>query len=129
VYTAVKDIGRKTEIGVKVRSNDGDDVMVVSELTYHPDCGEVFLPTEATPFIAVLALPGDDVKPGDLRGFYFDGTVGVQAFPNVWHQGMYVIDGAAKFHGKQGMLHCCVKVYLEEEFGRKACFKMVKPKH
>ena len=31
---------------------------------YHPDGGQLFFPLEARPFLVPLALPGDDVRPG-----------------------------------------------------------------
>ena len=37
---------------------------------YHPDGGQLFFPLDGSPFVAPLALPGDDVKPDDFVAFY-----------------------------------------------------------
>ena len=39
---------------------------------------KVFYPTNGDSFVALLALPGDDVTPRDFVAFYFDGSCGLQ---------------------------------------------------
>src|SRR5262249_12518557 len=56
------------------------------EANYHPDGGQIFMPLDGTPFIALLALPGDDVKVSDFRAFRCDGKRGIHIAPGVWHQ-------------------------------------------
>ncbi|WAR17057.1 ALLA-like protein, partial [Mya arenaria] len=128
-YVSVKDIGRRMEVGTICEEEQSPDnkYVLVSEITFHPDCGEVFYPKNGDPFIAVLALPGDDLTLEKLKGFYFDGTSGLQALPNVWHQGMYTFGSSAEFLGKQGVLHCVIAANFEKEFGRKVCLKLEKP--
>ena len=53
---------------------------------YHPDGGQLFFPQERKPFIAPLALPGDEVTPTDFMAFYFDGTCGLYIHPGIWMQ-------------------------------------------
>ena len=85
-------------------------VILTREANYHPDGGQVFFPLVPTPFILLLALPGDDIKLEDFVGFYFDGTYGIQIYPNIWHQPIFPISGFAQFKTKQGAVHACVKV-------------------
>ncbi|XP_052762081.1 X-ray repair cross-complementing protein 5-like [Mya arenaria] len=61
-YVSVKDIGRRMEVGTICEEEQSPDnkYVLVSEITFHPDCGEVFYPKNGDPFITVLALPGDD---------------------------------------------------------------------
>jgi ureidoglycolate lyase len=86
------------------------------EANYHPDGGQVFSPTRGTPFVALLAKPGDDVRPEDFVAFYFDGTYGVHINPSVWHQPVFPLDSRAVFDDKQGRVHACVAVDFISEF-------------
>ena len=87
------------------------------EFNYHPDSGQVFFPRNKSPFVALLALPGDDVKPEDFVGLYFDGSCGFQLKPNVWHQAMLPLSNTAEFKNKQGRVFACVPVDMVKEFG------------
>ena len=87
-------------------------------LNYHPDGGQVFYPQKQTPFVAVLALPGDDLKPEDVVAFYFDGTCGMQIKTDIWHTGMVPLVDEAIFDGKQGKVHGCVEMDSCTEFGK-----------
>lgn len=89
----------------------------VREANYHPDGGQVFYPLDGTPFVALLALPGDDISPADFIAFYCDGSFGVQIYPNIWHQPVFPIAQQATFMGKQGKVHACVACDLVSEFG------------
>ena len=93
-----------------------NNTVLTREANYHPDGGQVFFPLVPTPFILLLALPGDDIKLEDFVGFYFDGTYGIQIYPNIWHQPIYPISGFAQFKTKQGAVHACVKVDTLLEF-------------
>ncbi|WAR17092.1 hypothetical protein MAR_031686, partial [Mya arenaria] len=108
-YVSVKDIGRRMEVGTICEEEQSPDnkYVLVSEITFHPDCGEVFYPKNGDPFITVLALPGDD----------FGKT----------ERGMYTFGSSAEFLGKQGVLHCVIAANFEKEFGRKVCLKLEKP--
>tara|TARA_Y100000310_G_C20574496_1_gene759775 strand:+ start:375 stop:1127 length:753 start_codon:yes stop_codon:yes gene_type:complete len=90
--------------------------VLTREANYHPDGGQVFHPITKKPFILLLALPRDDIQLEDFIAFYFDGTCGVQIFPNIWHQPVYPIDDQAVFMTKQGKVHACVGVDTLEEF-------------
>ena len=72
------------------------------EENYHPDGGQVFYPiTENTEFVLLLALEGDDVKPENFVGFYFDGSAGCQIKSNIWHQPVYTFESNKLFMTKQ----------------------------
>ncbi|MDX2002699.1 MAG: ureidoglycolate lyase [Chitinophagales bacterium] len=90
--------------------------VLVREANYHPDGGQVFFPKNGEPFVALLALPGDDVRPEDFRAFYCDGSFGIHINPNVWHQPVYPIADKATFDDKQGKVHGCVLCDFVEEF-------------
>jgi ureidoglycolate lyase/seryl-tRNA synthetase len=87
------------------------------EANYHPDGGQVFSPQTGAPFVALLAKPGDDVKPEDFVAFYFDGSMGVHIDPSVWHQPVFPLQNLARFDDKQGRVHACVAVDFVSEFG------------
>ena len=79
---------------------------------------KVFFPVNKDPFVALLALPGDDVTPADFRAFYFDGSCGLQIYADIWHQAMYPLKDEAVFKNKQGAVFACVVVDTVTEFGK-----------
>ena len=83
---------------------------------YHPDGGQMFFPLRSVPFVVPLAPPGDDVTPRDFTCFVFDGSKGLYIHPNVWHDGVYALEGDAKFFGRQGAVHARVSVDFAREF-------------
>jgi len=87
------------------------------EANYHPDGGQVFSPQAGTPFVALLAKPGDDIRPEDFVAFYCDGTCGIHIDPAVWHQPVFPLGEHAVFDDKQGRVHACVAVDFVSEFG------------
>ncbi|XP_013418496.1 uncharacterized protein LOC106179424 [Lingula anatina] len=99
-------------------SRDKRTHVLVREANYHPDGGQVFFPQDGSPFVALLALPGDDIGLNDFRAFYFDGSFGFQIHADIWHQPIYPVNDSAVFLGKQGKVHACVVVDTVEEFGK-----------
>lgn len=91
--------------------------LLTFEANYHPDGGQLFMPKNGKPFVALLALPGDDVMPQDFVAFYFDGSFGVEINPGVWHQPLFPALETAEFKDKQGKVHACIAVNFPEEFG------------
>lgn len=83
---------------------------------YHPDGGQLFFPQLDKPFLVPLAKPGDDVKPQDFVCFKFDGREGLYIHPNVWHEGVFAIEGEHRFFDKQGAVHARVSVDFPREF-------------
>jgi ureidoglycolate lyase/seryl-tRNA synthetase len=87
------------------------------EANYHPDGGQVFSPRDGSPFVALLAKPGDDVRPEDFAAFYCNGAFGIHIDPGVWHQPVFPLGQTARFDDKQGRVHACVAVDFVSEFG------------
>lgn len=85
------------------------------EANYHPDGEQLFFP-KGKPFVLLLALPSDDIKPEDFVAFYGDGSLGVCIKPNIWHQPPFPVGPDAEFDGKQGAVHGCVSVDFVKEF-------------
>lgn len=83
---------------------------------YHPDGGQLFFPLVDAPFLAPLALPGDDVQPEDFVCFRFSGPQGLYIHPNVWHDGIFAISGQHRCFDKQGAVHARVSVDFPKEF-------------
>lgn len=78
----------------------------------------MFYPLDASPFVALLAAPGYNVKPEDFVAFYLDGSFWLQIKPGIWHQAVYPVGDNAVFQGKQGAVHACVVMDTVDEFGR-----------
>jgi ureidoglycolate lyase len=87
------------------------------EANYHPDGGQIFCPLQRAPFVALLARPGDDVRPEDFVAFYCDGSFGIHIDPGVWHQPVFPLASHASFDDRQGRVHACVAVDFVSEFG------------
>ena len=101
--------------------------VLVREANYHPDGGQVFFPQNMAPFVALLALPGDDVQPENFIAFYCDGSFGIQIFPNIWHQPVFPLGESATFYDKQGKVHACVAVDFVKEFQTYLSVPLVTP--
>lgn len=86
-------------------------------LNYHPDGGQLFFPKEKSPFVVPLALPGDDLQPGDVVAFWCDGTKGLYIHPNIWHEGIFPTGDQQTFLDRQGKVHARVSCDLGKEFG------------
>ncbi len=84
---------------------------------YHPDGGQLFFPLDGAPFVAPLALPGDDVKPTDFLAFYVAGGKGLYIHPNVWHEAVFPLTDKASFYDEQGKVHARVSCNIAQEFG------------
>lgn len=92
--------------------------VLVREANYHPDGGQVFFPQNGEAFVALLALPGDDIKLDDFVAIYFDGSFGVHIHAGIWHQPVYPIGDKAVFNGKQGAVHASVVMDTVTEAGK-----------
>ena len=95
------------------------DQLLIWHANYHPDGAQLFHPLHNQPFVVALALPGDDIKPGDWVAFYCDGSFGVCIHPNVWHEAIVPFDDDAPFFDRQGRVHGRVSCDFPREFG---CF-------
>ena len=93
------------------------DRVLLWHANYHPDGGQMFFPGNGEPFLAPLALPGDDVKPKDFVAFYVDGGRGLYIHPDVWHEAVFPVAERARFHDVQGKVHGRVSCSFAKEFG------------
>jgi len=84
---------------------------------YHPDGGQMFFPRENKPFVAALALPGDDLNLSDFVAFYCDGSKGLYIHPGVWHEAVMPLDNELSFLDRQGRVHARVSCFFAQEFG------------
>jgi ureidoglycolate lyase len=99
--------------------------ILTHEANYHPCGGQVFASQDGvTPFVLLLAPPGDDVTPASFTAFYCDpakmGGVGVHIFAGVWHQPPFpAAEGntVTVMDNRQGRVHACVAVDFLAEFG------------
>jgi hypothetical protein len=91
--------------------------MLLWHANYHPDGGQLFFPLDPGPFYVPLALPGDDVTPERFVCFRFDGRQGLYIHPNIWHEGVFGLEGTQRFFDKQGAVHARVSVDFAREFG------------
>jgi len=84
---------------------------------YHPDGGQLFFPLKGEAFVCPLALPGDDVRPGQFVAFYVEGGKGLYIHPNVWHEAVFPLAARASFHDEQGKVHARISCNIAKEFG------------
>jgi ureidoglycolate lyase len=91
--------------------------LLIWHANYHPDGGQLFFPREGKPFVAPLALPGDDVTPDKFVAFYFDGSCGLYIHPGVWHEAVFPLAERGTFLDRQGAVHARVSCDFVKEFG------------
>jgi hypothetical protein len=91
--------------------------MLLWHANYHPDGGQLFYPLDTRPFYVPLALPGDDVTPANFVCFRFDGTRGLYIHPNIWHEGVFTLEGRQRFQDRQGRVHARVSIDFARECG------------
>lgn len=97
-------------------SPDPPQKILLWHANYHPDGGQLFFPLLNKPFLVPLAKPGDDITPDQFVCFWFDGSCGLYIHPNVWHEGVFAIEGSHRFLDRQGAVHARVSVDFAKEF-------------
>ncbi len=95
---------------------NGPERLLIWHANYHPDGGQLFFPLDDQVYYVPMALPGDDVRPGDFKCFRFSGNKGCYMHPNVWHEGTFAAHGKQRFFDRQGRVHARVSVNFAEEF-------------
>lgn len=90
--------------------------LLVWHANYHPDGGQLFFPLDGQDYLVPLALPGDDVRPQDFVCFKFRGDQGCCIHPNIWHEGVFAMQGRQRFFDRQGKVHARVSVDFAREF-------------
>ena len=98
-----------------------EDCVLLWHMNYHPDGGQLFYPLDKSPFVVPVALPGDDFKPSDVVGFWFDGSCGFYIHPNIWHEGIFPISNHQRFLDRQGRVHARISCDVAHEFGTYLC--------
>ena len=83
---------------------------------YHPDGGQLFFPKTSKPFLAPIALPGDEIVPEDFVCFHFNGNEGLYIHPNVWHDGVLPYLGQHCFFDRQSAVHGRIPINFTREF-------------
>lgn len=91
--------------------------VLTHEINYHPDGGQLFMPKDGKPFVALLGLPGEDITPDHFKAFYFDGSCGICIHPGIWHQPPFSIEDTMTLLDRQGKVHACIYANFIEEFG------------
>ena len=104
------------EVADESHSRDPQQVLLW-HANYHPDGGQLFYPLDKRPFIVPLALPGDDVKPEDFVCFRCRGEQGLYIHPDIWHDGVFAVNGSQRFFDRQGAVHARVSIDFAREFG------------
>jgi ureidoglycolate lyase len=127
LYAINKAVGRKYLIGWATYPTQASHLPTVKqedrnyaltfEANYHPDGEQLFMPQQRRPFVALLALPGDDIAPDDFVAFYCDGSFGVAIGTGVWHQPLFSVKNSIDFQDRQGKVHACIAINFPEEFG------------
>jgi ureidoglycolate lyase len=98
-------------------SNGVCEIALIGRANYHPDGGQLLSPVRRHSYIALLALPGDDVAPEQFVAFRCDGSSGLYIHPNIWHASPVPLDDNAEFLSRHGRVHACVSVDFVKEFG------------
>lgn len=69
----------------------------VAEMERHPLSSQCFIPLSDRPFLVIVAVAGDTVEPGQLRGFLSNGAQGVNYAPGVWHHALLTVGEVSNF--------------------------------
>jgi len=97
-------------IGVKP-NNETKNCIYTREMNYHLCGGQVIKNKDKIPFLLLLSKANDFIKPTDCFLFYFEGDVGFQIYPNIWHQPLYPIinhNNLCITFNSQCSVHSCV---------------------
>jgi hypothetical protein len=99
-----------------VESNQIPNKILLWHSNYHPDGGQLFFPIDKRPYLVPVALPGDDIRPEHFVCFLCDGKQGLYIHANIWHEGVFAINGKQRFLDRQGAVHARVSVDFAREF-------------
>jgi hypothetical protein len=92
------------------------DQILLWHANYHPDGGQLFFPLDKRPFLVPVALPGDDISPEKFICFLCKGDKGLYIHANIWHEGVFALQGKQRFLDRQGAVHARVSVDFAREF-------------
>lgn len=99
VVKVVNDRPTSADLKVKVfRSNPVPlERRPLALLEHHPKSTQLFIPMNASRFIALVALGGDKPDLSTLAAFVAEGPQGISYAPGVWHHPMLTIDSQTDF--------------------------------
>jgi len=90
--------------------------VLIWHLNYHPDGGQLFFPLDGQPFVAPVAMPGDDLKLEDIVALWCDGSQGLYIHPSIWHEGAFASTRGQSFRDRQGKVHARISCNIAQEF-------------
>ncbi len=80
-----------------VNARQYDFPQTVTFLERHPHGSQAFIPASQTPFMLVVAEPGEIVDPSTLKAFVSNGKQGINYHRNTWHHVMLTPFGDVTF--------------------------------
>jgi ureidoglycolate lyase len=80
-----------------VRAQPRDLPLAVRMVERHPLGSQAFMPLSETPFLLLVAPPGETVRPGDLRAFKSAPGQGVNYRRGTWHHPLIAIETVSPF--------------------------------
>ena len=123
LYGSNEAVGGKYILGYSTEPADASDAhsalpekILMWHANYHPDGGQLFFPLDGQPYLVPVALPGDDIQVKNFICFLCDGHEGLYIHPNIWHEGVFSINGKQRFLDRQGAVHARVSVDFAREF-------------
>lgn len=69
----------------------------ILSLERHPLGSQAFVPMAGTPFLVVVAPPGDQVDAREVRAFYSNGHQGVNYRRGAWHHSLLALQAGQDF--------------------------------
>ncbi|PWT72014.1 MAG: ureidoglycolate lyase, partial [Proteobacteria bacterium] len=69
----------------------------ILEMERHPLSSQAFVPLRGAPFLIVVAPPGDELRPEQLRAFSSAGRQGVNYHRGVWHHALLALEADSDF--------------------------------
>ncbi len=118
VVDVVNTRGASAKLAVKVfRSRPVPrEKRAIRVLEKHPCSTQLFIPMNASRYVALVALGEDRPDPSTLAAFVAEGAQGISYAPGVWHHPMLTLDvetDFAVFVHEDGSDEDCVVVELE----------------
>jgi ureidoglycolate lyase len=71
--------------------------LVLRLMERHPLSSQAFIPLSATPFLVVVAPPGEDPRSEDVRAFRSNGRQGINYRAGTWHHPLLALDRVSDF--------------------------------
>ena len=73
-----------------------------AHFAFHTDAGQAFFPGRGNPSVFMVAPVSDTIRPGDIRAFRSDGSIGVCLGVRVWHTVPIALEGEEVFQSVRG---------------------------